>query len=125
MNGFSDTVSVLCKDIRALTPADFGGELDAIVSNPPYIRTDVIETLETEAKTEPRAALDGGADGLIFYRSIVKNFAKNLEDGGFFLFEIGYDQADDLKKIASDNGFSCEIYKDLGGCDRAALLRKM
>ena len=97
----------------------------AIISNPPYIRTDVIETLETEAKTEPRAALDGGADGLIFYRSIVKNFAKNLEDGGFFLFEIGYDQADDLKKIASDNGFSCEIYKDLGGCDRATLLRKM
>ena len=96
----------------------------AIISNPPYIRTDVIETLEIEAKTEPRAALDGGEDGLIFYREIVKNFAENLEDGGFFLFEIGFDQANDLKNIADENGFACEIFKDLGGCDRAALLRK-
>ena len=96
----------------------------AILSNPPYIRTDVIDTLETEAKTEPRAALDGGEDGLIFYREIVKNHAKNLEADGFFLFEIGYDQADDLRKIAAEHGFSCEIYKDLGGCDRAALLRR-
>lgn len=96
----------------------------AIISNPPYIRTDVIETLEKEAKAEPRAALDGGEDGLIFYREIVKSFAKNLEDGGFFLFEIGFDQADDLVRIAKENGFDCEIYKDLGGRDRAALLRR-
>lgn len=96
----------------------------AIISNPPYIRTDVIETLEAEAKKEPRAALDGGEDGLIFYRAIVKNFEKNLESDGFFLFEIGYDQAEKLKEIADENGFSCEIYKDLGGCDRAVLLRK-
>ncbi len=96
----------------------------AIISNPPYIRTEVIETLEVEAKTEPHAALDGGEDGLVFYRAMVRNFAKNLEDSGFFLFEIGYDQAEDLGKIASDNGFDCGIFKDLGGCDRAALLRK-
>ncbi len=97
---------------------------NAIISNPPYIRTEVIETLEVEAKTEPRAALDGGEDGLIFYRAIVKNFAKNLENDGFFLFEIGYDQAEELVKLASDNGFTCKIFKDLGGCDRAALLQK-
>ena len=96
----------------------------AIISNPPYIRTDVIETLETEAKTEPRAALDGGEDGLIFYREIVRNFAENLEDGGFFLFEIGFDQAEDLIRIADSNGFDCKRFKDLGGCDRAALLCK-
>ena len=96
----------------------------AIVSNPPYIRTDVIENLEAEAKKEPRAALDGGEDGLIFYRAIVKNFEKNLEDDGFFLFEIGFDQAEELKEFADASGFFCEIYKDLGGCDRAALLRK-
>lgn len=96
----------------------------AIISNPPYIRTDVIETLEIEAKTEPRAALDGGADGLIFYREIVKNFKDNLENGGFFLFEIGFDQAEDLREIAKENGFDCQIFKDLGSCDRAALLRR-
>jgi release factor glutamine methyltransferase len=96
----------------------------AIISNPPYIRTEVIDTLETEVKKEPRAALDGGEDGLVFYRSIVKNFAKNLDENGFFLFEIGFDQGDDLKKIAANNGFFCEIKKDLGGCDRAAILRR-
>ena len=97
----------------------------AIISNPPYIRTEVIETLEKEAKTEPRAALDGGEDGLIFYREIVKNFADNLGDNGFFLFEIGFDQAEDLKMIAEENLFDCEIFKDLGGCDRAAILSKI
>ena len=97
---------------------------DAIISNPPYIRTDAIDTLETEARTEPRAALDGGEDGLIFYRSIVENFAKNLTPDGFFLFEIGFDQGEDLCSIAEKHGFDCKIYKDLGGCDRAALLRK-
>ncbi|MBQ8408131.1 MAG: peptide chain release factor N(5)-glutamine methyltransferase [Clostridia bacterium] len=95
----------------------------AILSNPPYIRSDVIPTLDAEVKKEPHAALDGGEDGLIFYRAIMKNFAKNLDVGGFFLFEIGFDQANDLKMIAEENGFSCEIYKDLGGCDRAALCR--
>lgn len=98
---------------------------DAIVSNPPYIRRDVISTLENEVLEEPRAALDGGEDGLIFYRAIVKNYANNLTRNGFFLFEIGYDQAEDIRKIAAENGFSCEIYKDLGGCDRAALLRRL
>ena len=97
---------------------------DAILSNPPYIRTEVIDTLEKEVLREPRAALDGGEDGLIFYREIVKNNAKNLTEQGFFLFEIGYDQADDLREIARENGFTCRIFKDLGGCDRAALLRK-
>ena len=97
---------------------------DAIISNPPYIRSDVIPTLEKEVLTEPKAALDGGEDGLIFYRSIVENFGKNLEDDGFFLFEIGYDQAEDITKIANEHGYSCKIYKDLGACDRAALLRR-
>lgn len=97
----------------------------AIISNPPYIRSDVIPTLEKEVMQEPHVALDGGEDGLIFYRAIINNFAKNLEKDGFFLFEIGYDQANDLKAIAAENGFSCEIYKDLGGCNRAALLRKI
>lgn len=122
-NRVTERFAPICGDVLQ---RDLLGEKKyaAIVSNPPYIRTDVIETLEVEAKTEPRAALDGGVDGLIFYRAIVENFAGNLENNGFFLFEIGFDQADDLREIADRNGFSCEIYKDLGGCDRAALLRK-
>lgn len=100
-----------------------GKKYDAIISNPPYIRSDVIPTLQKEVLIEPRAALDGGEDGLIFYRAIVKNFASSLKENGFFLFEIGFDQADDLLKIAEENGFACEIYKDLCACDRAVLLR--
>lgn len=96
----------------------------AIISNPPYIRTEVVDTLSEEVKREPRAALDGGEDGLVFYRAIVENYEQNLEDGGFFLFEIGYDQAEDLREIAALNGFSCEIRKDLCGNDRAAILYK-
>ena len=98
---------------------------DAIISNPPYIRSDVIPTLEAEVLCEPRAALDGGEDGLVFYRAILDNFAKNLKDGGFFLFEIGYDQGKALLTLAGERGLLCEVHKDLGGCDRAVILRKI
>ena len=53
------------------------------------------------------------------------NFSENLETDGFFLFEIGYDQGEDLAQIAQERGFSCEIYKDLGGCERAVILKKL
>ena len=94
----------------------------AIISNPPYIRRDVVPTLSREVGYEPRAALDGGCDGLDFYRAIVENFKSNLADGGAFIFEIGYDQAADIALIAQSNGFSCRIVRDLGGNDRVAIL---
>ena len=96
----------------------------AIVSNPPYIRADIVPTLEKEVQCEPVAALDGGDDGLDFYRAIVKNFTRNLLPEGEFMFEIGYDQGNDLIKIAEDNGFECVIKKDFGGCDRVAILKR-
>ena len=98
---------------------------DAIISNPPYIRTEVIDTLAREVKHEPRAALDGGEDGLIFYRAIVEKYNKNLKSDGCFIFEIGYDQAEDIKAIAGENGFFCIVKKDLGGNDRVAILKRM
>ncbi len=98
---------------------------DAIISNPPYIRTDVIDTLSKEVGYEPRAALDGGDDGLIFYRTIVEKYEKNLAADGLFIFEIGYDQGEEIKSIAERCGFSCEIKKDFGGNDRAAILKKV
>ncbi len=97
---------------------------DAILSNPPYIKTSVIETLEKEVKHEPYAALDGGEDGLIFYREILKNHSRLLKKEGFIAFEIGYDQGDKIKKIATENSFDCEIIKDYGGCDRVAFLKR-
>lgn len=101
-----------------------GYKFDAIISNPPYIRPEVIEALSPEVKHEPYAALYGGDDGLIFYNKIIKDYSRLLKKDGFMLFEIGYDQANDLLKIAGENGFDCEIFKDYGGNDRVAYLKK-
>ena len=123
-NGVEDRLTLSVADV--LDPATLAGEspLAAILSNPPYIRTEVIDTLARELFREPRAALDGGEDGLIFYRTIVKNFSSRLTDSGFFLFEIGYDQEENIKQIASQNGFLCTVEKDLGGNPRVALLTR-
>ena len=92
--------------------------LDAIVSNPPYIRTDVIPTLSPEVCREPVIALDGGTDGLNFYRRFLADEYRSLvKSGGFMAFEIGYDQADDLKKLTD-----CKLYKDYGGNFRVAVV---
>ncbi len=97
---------------------------DAIISNPPYIRSEVIPTLEKEVLTEPCAALDGGDDGLDFYRVIIGEYGKYLRPGGLMLLEIGWDQAKEIAAIASTAGYRCEIYKDYGGNDRVAYLTK-
>ncbi len=122
-NKVSDRISFICGDV--LLGGVLGKEkYNAIISNPPYIKSEVIETLSQEVKHEPMAALDGGADGLIFYRAIVKKYQKNLTDDGIFIFEIGFDQAEELAGIAEKNGFLCEIERDLGGNDRVAILKK-
>ena len=123
-NGVSDRVEPMLFDVLSDENALEGKKFDAILSNPPYIRPEVIENLSDEVKHEPYAALYGGEDGLIFYNRIVENYSKFLKDEGFILFEIGYDQADDLKKIAEKHGYSCRIYKDYGGNDRVAYLKK-
>lgn len=91
---------------------------DLIVSNPPYIRTDVIQELSSEVKCEPYIALDGGCDGLVFYRRLLEICPKLLKDGGHILFEIGYDQGTDIKKLAYEFGYDCVIYKDYSKNDR-------
>lgn len=92
---------------------------DVIVSNPPYIRSEVIETLQTEVKDyEPENALDGGADGLMFYRRITQLAPNLLNEDGMLVFEIGYDQGKDVDKIVG-GCFNCHgIIKDLTGNDR-------
>lgn len=93
---------------------------DIIVSNPPYIPTDVIATLEPEVKDhEPITALDGMEDGLFFYKKIVHEIGSYLHRNGMLFFEIGYDQAKDVSKLMSDMGFvDINIIKDYAGLDR-------
>lgn len=96
---------------------------DFIVSNPPYIASDVVETLDVDVKDfEPRTALDGGADGLDFYRRILTEGLPILREGGFVAFEIGYDQGDAIFEMMQDLGMQrIEIRKDLAGYDRAVI----
>ena len=95
-------------------------KFDIIVSNPPYIRTDVIETLMPEVRDhDPRMALDGTADGLHFYREIIKESEHYLKRGGQLFFEIGHDQADEVSGIMAEAGFiEIKVVKDFAGLDR-------
>lgn len=101
------------------------GTFDVIVSNPPYIPTQDIAALSPEVHCEPIAALDGGEDGLLFYRRILlgADYRAALRRGGAFCFEIGYDQGAALRALAEEIGAKCSILKDYGGCDRVAVVQ--
>ncbi len=94
------------------------GLFDVIVSNPPYIRTDVIPTLSPEVQSEPHMALDGGKDGLLFYRRLLEVCPAHLKKGGKLLFEIGYDQKEALTRLCENKAVKYEFYRDFGGNDR-------
>ena len=100
--------------------AEVQGEYDVIVSNPPYIRTAVIEELKEEVKFhDPFLALDGKEDGLYFYRKIVEESPKYLKDSGKLYFEIGHDQGEAVKQLLETAGFTnVTVKKDLAGLDR-------
>lgn len=98
---------------------------DIIVSNPPYIKEDIIETLMDDVKNyEPRSALSGGDSGLIFYERIVEESKKVLKENGILAFEIGYDQGDSVSNIMKNNGYiDIKVVKDLAGLDRVVIGR--
>ncbi|MCH5344516.1 MAG: peptide chain release factor N(5)-glutamine methyltransferase [Acetatifactor sp.] len=96
------------------------GKFEFIVSNPPYIASEVISTLMPEVRAhEPIMALDGGEDGLRFYRRISEESKKYLKNGGMLYFEIGHDQADAVSELMESMGFrEIRVVKDLAGLDR-------
>lgn len=98
---------------------------DIIVSNPPYIKSSDISSLQAEVQKEPSAALDGGKDGLDFYRFIAGNYKAYLKDAGSLLFEIGDEQGEAVSDILQNNGYKdIEIKKDLYGNIRMAVCHK-
>ena len=128
---FSQKALVVAKENNALNKADvtfFQSDLfenvekqyDVIVSNPPYIETDEIETLSDEVRLfDPMMALDGDKDGLKFYRNITEQAAGYLKRGGWLMYEIGCSQAVAVSEIMHKNGFAeVTVIKDLSGLDR-------
>ena len=96
---------------------------DILVSNPPYIKEEVISTLMEDVKDyEPHTALSGGEDGLTFYRRIVEESSKVLEEDGILAFEIGHDQGEEVKELMINKGYNdVRVIKDLAGLDRVVI----
>ncbi|MDU5417532.1 peptide chain release factor N(5)-glutamine methyltransferase [Peptoniphilus harei] len=111
------TITVLKSDLFS----NIKNKFDIIYSNPPYIKSDEIEKLQVEVrKHEPRLALDGGEDGLYFYRKIIEKTPEYLNDRGYLVFEIGHDEAKDICALMEDN-FDVEVIKDLSKLDRVVV----
>ena len=99
-------------------------KFDIIVSNPPYIKTEVIEELNKDVQQEPKLALDGGEDGLKFYRAITENAYKYLNNDGYLCLEIGENQKEEVMELLKSNNYQ-DIYckKDLAGNDRVIIAK--
>ena len=116
--GLSDRFQIQKADVFAQDFLKDVENLDCIVSNPPYIESAVIPTLSAEVQNEPHIALDGGADGLDFYRRLLDVCPAHIKKGGALFLEIGYDQKNMLEKLCQSYGFTYEFYRDFGGNDR-------
>lgn len=102
------------------------GEFNVIVSNPPYIKTSEIQKLSKEVQNEPLLALDGGQDGLLFYREIIKQAHKYLEEQGYLCIEIGEDQKEQVITLINNCSYykNIQAFKDLSGHDRVIICEK-
>ena len=120
--GVADRCRFLIRDVLDGAALSALGSFDAVLSNPPYVRSEEIDSLEPELSYEPRAALDGGADGYLFYRSIIPSV--RLNRGGIIVFETGAGMAEGLSALGKSFGFECEIYRDLSSIGRDVIMRK-
>lgn len=100
-----------------------GEKYDLIVSNPPYIPTKDIESLSPEVHREPYGALDGGEDGLVFYKKFIEILPQKLNKGGQIIFEIGYDQEEALRALCKNEELPHEFFRDYGGNIRGVIIK--
>lgn len=116
--GVSERCEFCCMDITKDFLSD-EKSFDIILSNPPYVKTDIIDTLSAQVKREPNIALDGGADGMDFYRILTSRWMLNVRNGGYMILEIGYDQKEQIETLCD-----CRVYRDYGGNYRVAVINK-
>lgn len=119
-NAKTNNVLDKCEFIKSNMFENIENTYDVIVSNPPYIKSKVIKTLGKEVQNEPLIALDGGEDGLDFYKIIIQTAYKHLKKNGILALEIGYDQKEEVINLIKENDKYIDIYskKDLAGNDR-------
>ena len=125
-NAISNDVDTKIKFIKSDMFKNISEKFDLIISNPPYIRTDVIKTLSEEVKNEPILALDGGIKGLDFYNIIAENAKKYLNENGYLVLEIGYDQKTEVVNLLEAQEYSeIRVIKDMGGNDRVIVCKNL
>ncbi len=120
----SDRLNFIESDVLTSDFVELIRSADLIVSNPPYINTDVIPTLSGEVQHEPHIALDGGSDGMIFYRHFILNLAQFMKPEAMMLLEIGYDQSDRIAELCKSQALACTFHKDFGGNIRVAQISR-
>jgi release factor glutamine methyltransferase len=126
INRVDDSINFIQSDLFAsydLRPTAY----DLIISNPPYVTAQEIDNLQPEIKYEPRIALDGGGDGLDFYRRIASQAPEYLKEDGLLILEMGFGQAGSIKNILkiSENFEIIEVVRDYNGLDRVIVARKL
>lgn len=115
-------VKAVQDDIFTCQAAFTDSSLDLIVSNPPYIPQGELACLQDEVQFEPKAALDGGIDGMDFYRAIVRDWTPKLQKGGAMVLELGENQAEPVKELLRKQGMTgIRTEMDFGGCERAVI----
>lgn len=120
----ADNVKVVKSDVLEVTGFLGLPKPDIILSNPPYIRSQEIDGLQPEIAFEPRLALDGGEDGLVFYRSLAENWFPYINKGGCIAMECGEDQAKEVLSLFVDKAQRGNILKDASGLDRVVTVNR-
>ncbi len=120
LNGVQNRVEFFCGDLFEAFKGSY--KFDFIVSNPPYIETETIIGLQKEVRSyEPELALDGGADGLDFYKRIIGKAPEYLNNLGWLAFEIGFNQGERVSALMEESFINIQVIKDYGGNDRVVI----
>lgn len=125
INSCAGIIHPVRADIAELYNEYEDGYFDVIISNPPYIKTDELPTLQKEVQFEPKIALDGGSDGLFFYRIIAEKWLSKLKKGGIISLEIGEQQGQDVSSLLKHQGLKeTSIIYDISGLERTVISQK-